>query len=177
VWLKGCQKCLNLIYNCLHCNGAVSSHICSMSIRGCSRTQDIRMMLFYFRHLTTHRWKSGSYSNTTNMTKHSAPGPTVPWQSSSCRRPNASIDTAVSAHGEIIPLRRLHSDSRTNGNKWQLVGKGKDRRNKERLRQLYDWIKTLLLSEAGDCQEWQNMSALQHSAVKFALSVSEGISW
>ncbi|XP_021913188.1 G-protein coupled receptor GRL101-like isoform X3 [Zootermopsis nevadensis] len=69
------------------------------------------------RRMTTHRWRSSSYCNTTNVTQRSTPGPTVLWQSGSCRRTNASIDTAVSAHGEIIPLRRLHSDSRSNGNK------------------------------------------------------------
>ncbi|PSN54121.1 G-protein coupled receptor [Blattella germanica] len=66
----------------------------------------------------THRWRAGSYHNKDNSNQASAStSPAVLWQSSSCRHGNSGIDTAVSVHGEIIPLRCFHGDARGNGNK------------------------------------------------------------
>jgi len=113
------------------------------TLKGYSSTVAIKIDLFYFRHQTTHRWRSGSCCNTTNVAQHSTPGSALLWLSGNCRHGSSGIDTAVSAHGEIIPLRCLNSESCNNKSKWQLMARGRDKRGKDRLRQLYDWVKQL----------------------------------
>ena len=113
------------------------------TMKGCSNTVEIKINFFYFRHQTTHRWRSGSCCNTTDAAQHLTRGSTLLWLSGNCRHGSSGIDTAVSAHGEIIPLRSLNSESCNNRSKWQLMARGRDKRGKDRLQQLYDWFKQL----------------------------------
>jgi len=124
------------------------------TMKYCTSTVGIKINLFYFRHQTTHRWRSGSCCDATNAAEHSTPGSALLWLSGNCRHGSSGIDTAVSAHGEIIPLRCLNSESCNNKRKWQLMARGRNKRGKDRLRQLYDWVEQL-------CHNWDSVVSIR----------------
>jgi len=153
MWVSPChlQKCRHgakfKSSNCF-CPTVYERHIQTAvlwheTMEGCSSTVGIKINLFYFRHQTTRRWRSGSCCNATSAAQHLTPGSTLLWLSGNCQHGSSGIDTAVSAHGEIIPLRCLNTESCDNKSKWQLMARGRDKRGKDRLRQLYDWAKQL----------------------------------